>query len=112
LRPPERRTPWGSFLQIRYVANLKSIYRTVSAVLIWCAAIVSAILLHRFGHWFQSTVSLAGLGLAFGGAAGNLLDILRRHCVVDFVDLGWWPVFNFADIGIVGGLILAFLPHI
>jgi lipoprotein signal peptidase len=28
--------------------------------------------------------------------------------VVDFIDLGWWPVFNLADIGIVGGLIAAF----
>jgi signal peptidase II len=37
-----------------------------------------------------------------------LLDVLRRRHVVDFIDLGWWPVFNVADVGIVGGLVLAF----
>ena len=49
-----------------------------------------------------------GLALALAGAAGNLVDILRWRYVVDFVDLGWWPVFNLADVGIVGGLLLAF----
>lgn len=38
----------------------------------------------------------------------RLLRILRRQCVLDFIDLGWQPVFNFADVSIVGGLILAF----
>jgi signal peptidase II len=45
-----------------------------------------------------------GLGLALGGAAGNVLDWIRRGAVVDFVDLGWWPVFNLADGGIVVGI--------
>jgi signal peptidase II len=81
-------------------------------VLVWFTALVSAILLYRSGAWFHSPLSLLGLGLAFGGAAGNLLDILRWHCVVDFVDLRWWPVFNLADVGITVGLILAFCPHV
>jgi signal peptidase II len=25
---------------------------------------------------------------------------------VDFIDLGWWPVFNVADIAIVSGVII------
>jgi signal peptidase II len=77
-------------------------------VLIWFAALASAIALHGSGAWFQSHVSLLGLGMALGGAAGNLWDILRRHYVVDFIDLGWWPVFNLADVAIVAGLVLAF----
>ena len=39
-------------------------------------------------------------GLILGGALGNVADrLFRGHDgkVVDFVDLGWWPVFNFAD---------------
>jgi lipoprotein signal peptidase len=27
---------------------------------------------------------------------------------IDFIDFGWWPIFNFADVGIAGGLLLAF----
>jgi len=69
---------------------------------------VSAVTLHSSGRWFQSRLSLIGLGLALGGAAGNLLDIWRLKSVIDFVDFGWWPAFNLADVGIVGGLLLAF----
>lgn len=37
------------------------------------------------------------LGCIIGGAAGNLIDRFRLGHVIDFVDLGWWPVFNLAD---------------
>ncbi|MEP7200765.1 MAG: signal peptidase II [Chloroflexota bacterium] len=46
------------------------------------------------------------LGLMLGGALGNLLDRIRFGYVVDFVDLGWWPVFNVADSSIVVGVLL------
>ena len=53
-----------------------------------------------------------GLGMILGGALGNLVDRffrwpgpLRGH-VVDFLSLGWWPVFNVADACVVGGAAL------
>ncbi len=52
-------------------------------------------------------------GAVAGGAVGNLIDRLFRSDdgflggeVVDFIDFGWWPVFNIADVGIVGGVLL------
>jgi signal peptidase II len=51
------------------------------------------------------------LGLILGGALGNLLDRLVRidGAVVDFIDIGFWPIFNIADISIVIGVcILAY----
>ena len=115
LHAPDRCISWGPVLRIRYVTNLKAIYRRGGAraalVLVWFTAVVSAIILHRSGAWFQSRVALCALGLAFGGAAGNLLDILRRRYIVDFIDLRWWPVFNLADVAIVGGLLVAFWPQ-
>jgi signal peptidase II len=55
---------------------------------------------------------LVGLVLVLGGALGNLVDrlarspgFLRGH-VVDFVAIGWWPVFNFADSCITIGAII------
>ena len=53
-----------------------------------------------------------GLGMILGGALGNLVDRffrwpgpLRGH-VVDFLSIGWWPVFNVADACVVGGAVL------
>ena len=48
-----------------------------------------------------------GLGMALGGAAGNLVDRFRRGAVVDFVAAGRWPVFNLADAAMTVGLLLA-----
>ncbi|WP_159110267.1 signal peptidase II [Dietzia psychralcaliphila] len=66
--------------------------------------------------WFSRQVHSRwwawGLGLILGGAAGNLIDryvrspgVLRGH-VVDFVSVGWWPVFNIADSSLVVGVIV------
>jgi len=103
----------GGILQIRYVPHAKALYQRKYAraamILVWLAAMASAVLLRRSGVWFQSPVATIGLGCALGGAAGNLHDILRRRYVIDFIDLGWWPVFNLADIGIIAGLALAFV---
>jgi signal peptidase II len=46
---------------------------------------------------------LLALGAAMGGATANTLDRLRRGAVVDFLDLGCWPVFNLADVAITFG---------
>nr|WP_244602177.1 signal peptidase II [Mycolicibacterium sp. NCC-Tsukiji] len=53
-----------------------------------------------------------GLGMILGGAVGNLMDRffrspgpLRGH-VVDFLSVGWWPVFNVADSAVVCGAML------
>lgn len=53
-----------------------------------------------------------GLGMILGGAMGNLVDRffrapgpLRGH-VVDFLSVGWWPVFNIADPSVVVGAAL------
>jgi signal peptidase II len=50
---------------------------------------------------------IVGVGLALGGAAGNLLDLIFRGAVVDFVDVRVWPVFNLADAAIVVGAAIA-----
>jgi len=59
-----------------------------------------------------SKLSAVGVGLVIGGAIGNLLDRLFRGdgwfrgSVIDFIDLGWWPVFNVADMGVTVGAIM------
>jgi signal peptidase II len=103
---------WGPvrFIEIRHRERLyqPAICRGVM-LLIWCLALLSAEWLHSSGFWLQSPFAMLGVGCALGGAAGNLADILRQRHIIDFIDLGWWPVFNLADVAIVGGLALAFL---
>jgi signal peptidase II len=103
----------GALVRFRFVAHRERAYEQawsrIALAGLWVIALVSTIFLCRFTGWFHSGASRAGLGLAFGGAAGNLADILARHSVIDFIDLGWWPVFNLADAAIVVGLGTAFL---
>ena len=70
--------------------------------------------LYRRAHPSERLLSFA-LGLAWGGAAGNLIDRIRSEAgVVDFIDIGaagwrFWT-FNVADSAVtVGAVILAWL---
>jgi signal peptidase II len=83
-------------------------YTPILAVL----AIVIAILIARTLRQTRDRWMLVGLVLVLGGALGNLVDrlarspgFLRGH-VVDFVAVGWFPVFNVADSCITVGAII------
>ena len=74
---------------------------------LWALMLGSLLALVQWGPLFQGEAALLGLGAAVGGATGNLIDRLWRGGVVDFIDLRWWPVFNLADVAIVGGVAAA-----
>lgn len=66
-----------------------------------------------FGATSRYPLGAVASGLISGGAIGNLLDRAFRGdqgflhgAVIDFIDPGWWPVFNIADAAIVVGAIL------
>ena len=74
-------------------------------VVIAIVVVVAIVLYYRNlpdGSWL---VRIA-LGLQLGGAMGNLVDRLRFGYVTDFIDVGFWPVFNVADSSIVIGVAL------
>ena len=67
-------------------------------------------------HALPSPVLRLAIGLQLGGAFGNLVDRVRLGSVVDFIDVGWWPIFNIADSSIVTGigllaLVIFFTPR-
>jgi signal peptidase II len=80
----------------------------------WILTIVALVVVAgiiRYSNRLGSIWWALGLGLVLGGALGNLIDRifrapgpLRGH-VVDFVSVGWWPVFNVADSAVVCGAI-------
>lgn len=49
------------------------------------------------------------IGLIVGGALGNLIDRIVLGYVIDFIQVGWWPVFNVADSAISVGAVLLVL---
>lgn len=75
------------------------------------------------GHTVSRLGAVAA-GMVAGGAVGNLVDRALRTgpygadvgfmggAVVDFIDVQWWPIFNVADMGVVGGAILLVLASI
>lgn len=53
----------------------------------------------------RSAFSLAATGLVVSGAISNLLDRFLRGSVEDYIQIKAFPVFNFADVAIVVGII-------
>lgn len=66
--------------------------------------------------WMLSTLPTnarlqrTALAMVLGGALGNIIDRIRLHQVIDFVDVGVgdfrWPVFNVADSFVTVGVLL------
>jgi signal peptidase II len=79
------------------------------------AALGLVVLMVVTGSATERTSVAAALGLILGGAFGNVADRVFRApgflegAVVDFVDVGFWPVFNVADSAITCGCILLLL---
>jgi len=48
----------------------------------------------------QSLLARTALAMIAAGACGNLIDRAFAGGVTDFMDLGWWPVFNIADMSL------------
>lgn len=52
---------------------------------------------------FRRKKTLIAVSLIIGGALGNIFDRLMFGYVIDFIKIGWWPVFNFADMFLLIG---------
>ena len=106
---PGQSIPETGLFRLTYVTNTGSafgLFPNQTFFLIIASFIGIAILLAFYHiHRVSSPILRISLGLQLGGAIGNLMDRLRLGYVVDFLDVGAWPVFNLADSAIVVGLI-------
>lgn len=68
------------------------------------------------GNWYLEIgnfkSSLLATVLIISGAVSNIIDRLYFSCVIDFIDLKFWPIFNLADIFIVSGAILLLAKYL
>ena len=54
----------------------------------------------------QRSVRHLGVACMIGGAVGNLSDRLMHGYVIDFLQIGRFPIFNLADVALLIGLCL------
>ncbi len=104
----------GSHVELVVTRNSGSAFSRFQGLtpLLALGAIVITVVLVRIARSTSDRVTFAALVVLLGGALGNLTDRLLRSpaffrgYVVDFVKVGWWPVFNVADSCITVGAIL------
>ncbi len=63
----------------------------------------------QISNW--SVLNISGIILIASGGISNIIDRLHFGCVIDFIDLKFWPVFNLADIYITLGVILILISY-
>jgi signal peptidase II len=102
--------PLSGLFALTYVTNSGiafGLFKEAGTFFMFLAVIVIAALLFSLRKLpaHQRLVRIA-LGLALGGAIGNLIDRVRLGYVVDFIDFRFWPVLNIADIAIMTGVTL------
>lgn len=77
--------------------------------LLWII-IITAIVLLIFKS--RSKLTIFSLLLILSGAFSNIIDRLFFGCVIDFINIKVWPIFNIADILISAGAILLITKNI
>lgn len=104
----------GAGLSLRVVHNPGVAFgvgaRLPSAALLAVTGLVAAGL--AWASWHQAIGPTAAAGLVVGGAVANLLDRAIAGTVVDIFDLGWWPTFNVADVGITTGAVVMLMAGV
>jgi len=114
LVPGEPKPVLGDLLRLNLVENSGAAFSLgagFTVVFTGIAVAVVVVILRTAGR-LGSVGWAVALGGLLGGALGNLIDRLTRApgvgrgYVVDFLQLPHWPVFNCADMAIVGSAIL------
>jgi signal peptidase II len=105
---------FGSTVELALTRNGGSAFSRFQGItpVLAIGAIIVTIVLARVLRHANDRLLIIALTLLLGGALGNLADrvfrapgFLRGH-VVDFVAVGWWPVFNVADSCVTIGAVL------
>lgn len=103
--------PWlDPFVRLTHIQNSGAAFglgQGLGRFFIYASFAAILLIVVYFRHTAEGSPLLRiALGLQLGGAIGNLIDRLARGGVTDFVDLGWFPIFNVADSAITVGTIL------
>lgn len=108
----------GDVVRLTFIHNRGAAFGlTLGGPWVHTAVAVGALVVLGWLFWSlpaAARLQRTALAMVLGGALGNIVDRVRLHEVIDFIDVGlseaWrWPVFNVADSFVtIGVLLLAF----
>ena len=102
-------------LNIHYVANTGvswGLLKGNSSLMLWLSIIVIGILIYFYNEITAVKDAKLGLNLIIIGAVSNILDRLFFGHVIDYIDFGFFPVFNLGDACITLGALCVILLYI
>jgi len=104
------------FLRIVHVRNKGAAFGAFTGLgndIFIFISVIAIILIIIYLSKTRKRLEFFSLSLILGGAAGNLIDRIKRGGVVDFIDVfvgKWhWPAFNLADSALTTGIVLFLL---
>ncbi len=105
------------FAALRFVPNTAMAFSLPvhQAVIIFLAGFILLALVRYFCICTRDGLygHVWALNFIIWGAFSNLYDRINRGFVVDYMEIGMWPIFNLADVAIVAGFatLLALIAH-
>jgi|SRR3989344_4136507 len=88
---------------IKNSGTLFGLFQNTNVIFVIFTVVVMVVILHSY----KKEKSLQpGFNFILAGGFGNLVNRLQYGYVIDFIDFGLWPVFNFADLFVVIGIVL------
>jgi len=105
------------FISLTYVLNRGAAFGMLqgkSWLFLTMAGIISLALVYYNLKFTSPRWLQYAMGLIVGGTLGNVVDRWYFGAVRDFFSVGWWPVFNVADMAIVIGgclVVLYLMTH-
>ena len=95
---------WGGFYICNSGIAFGLIFPPIIFWLFWIS-IITFIVFQIFN--FQFSMSKPALYLILAGAVSNIIDRLYFNCIIDFININFWPtIFNLADVFIVMGAMI------
>lgn len=101
----------GDWLRLIYTHNTGiafGLFPSLAQIFIVTSMLITAGALYAYVYHLpnEKPAIQVAIGLIAGGALGNISDRLRLGYVVDFISVGWWPVFNLADSSVTVGVVI------
>lgn len=97
-------------LNITYIQNTGvafGLFPNQRIALVIIGVVVCAVILYYFSKAKKRDILLQiAFAIIFGGSLGNLFDRVFYGYVIDYIDVTFFSVFNFADIAINAGVLL------